>query len=182
MLTKQKCRSGYTVISTCSSRNFDYVKSLGADATFDYRDPDVGSKIREFTQNKLKLAWDTVSEEASAQICADALSTEPGGRYGTLLPVKIPRDDVEVTSTLMYTMFGEGFSFGPQQIPPVPEDYEFAKKFMGLTEKLLAEGKLKTHSEHVGAGGLVGVLKGLEDMKAGKVSGQKLVYKIADTP
>ena len=28
--------SGYTVITTCSPKNFDYVKSLGADAVFNY--------------------------------------------------------------------------------------------------------------------------------------------------
>ena len=53
---------------------------------------------------------------------------------------------------------------------------------MAITEKLLAEGKMKPHAEKVGKEGLEGALKGLEDMKAGKVSANKLVYLTADTP
>lgn len=83
----------------------------------------------------------------------------------------------------MYTVFGEGFKFGKQlEYPPIPEDFEYTKKFIKLTEKLLAEGKLKAHRTKVGADGLKGVLKGLEDMKAGKVSGEKLVYRVEETP
>ncbi|KAF5015224.1 hypothetical protein F66182_13521 [Fusarium sp. NRRL 66182] len=175
--------SGYTVIATCSPRNFDYVKSLGADKWFDYNEPNVGAQIREYTQNKLKYAWDTVSEEGSAKICAEALTSEAGAKYGSILPVKIPREDIESTSTLMYTVFGEEFKFGKDSnFPASPEDFEYTKKFIALTEKLLAEGKLKTHRVKVGADGLKGVVKGLEDMKAGKVSGQKLVYRVDETP
>lgn len=83
----------------------------------------------------------------------------------------------------MYTVFGEGFNFGKgSEFPAIPEDFEYTKKFIELTEKLLAEGKLKAHRAKVGADGLKGVLKGLEDMKAGKVSGEKLVYRVEETP
>ncbi|PCH01844.1 Polyketide synthase, enoylreductase [Penicillium occitanis (nom. inval.)] len=175
--------SGYTVITTCSPRNFDYVKSLGADKWFDYNEPNVGAQIREYTQNKLKYAWDTVSEEGSAKICAEALSSEAGAKYGSILSVKSPREDVESVNTLMYTVFGEEFKFGKgSEFPAIPEDFEYTKKFIELTEKLLAEGKLKAHRAKVGADGLKGVLKGLEDMKAGKVSGEKLVYRVEETP
>lgn len=37
--------AGYDIISTCSKRNFDHVKSLGATQVFDYNDPDVTEKI-----------------------------------------------------------------------------------------------------------------------------------------
>jgi NADPH:quinone reductase-like Zn-dependent oxidoreductase len=171
------------VITTCSPRNFDYVKSLGADKWFDYNEPNVGAQIRDYTQNKLKYAWDTVSEEGSAKICAEALTSESGAKYGSILSVKSPREDVQSTNTLMYTVFGEEFSFGKgSKFPAIPEDFEYTKKFIELTEKLLAEGKLKAHRAKVGANGLKGVLKGLEDMKAGKVSGEKLVYRVEETP
>ncbi|KIW13878.1 hypothetical protein PV08_06659 [Exophiala spinifera] len=174
--------SGYDVITTCSPRNFDYVKSLGAVEAFDYNDPDAPKKIREFTGNKLRYAWDTVAEGKSPQFCADALSdslSQVGScAYGATLPVKFPRDDVKATSTLMYSIFGEAFDFAGTKIPALPEDFEFAKKFTSITEKLLAEGKLKTHAEEVRGGGLDAVPQGLEDLKAGKVSGKKLVYKI----
>lgn len=186
-LTSHVKRAGYTVLTTSSPKNFDYVKSLGATEAFDYSDPNAPGAIRAYTENKLTLAWDTISTESSAKFCADALSSDSHSnsgslRYGSILPVQAPRDDVESVSTLMYTVFGEDFDFGKDTIPQTPEDFEFAKKFMGITEKLLAENKLTPHREVVGKDGLKGVIQGLADMKEGKVSAAKLVYRVEETP
>lgn len=99
-----------------------------------------------------------------------------------MLPEKSPRADVESVATLMYTVFGEALEFAGSSIPAAPEDAQYAVEFLGLTEKLLAEGKLKAHTPKVGAGGLEGVLQGLDDLKTGKVSGSKLVYQVDETP
>lgn len=37
--------AGYDVIATCSAKNFDYVKSLGAVKVFDYKDPNVTEAV-----------------------------------------------------------------------------------------------------------------------------------------
>ena len=42
------------MITTYSPRNFDLVKSLGADAAFDYNDPECAAKIKEYTKDDLK--------------------------------------------------------------------------------------------------------------------------------
>jgi NADPH:quinone reductase-like Zn-dependent oxidoreductase len=170
-------------LSTSSPKNFAYVKSLGATEVFDYNEPNVGLKIREHTQNELKLAWDTIGEGESGKIIGEAMSTESGGRYGTIgLNTNFPRKDVNYVSTIMYTIFGEHFVLGPMDFPADAEDFEYTKKFLGITETLLAEGKLKVHTPEIGKDGLKGVLKGLEDLKNGKVSGQKLVYRVSETP
>lgn len=175
--------AGYHVITTCSPKNNDFVKSVGAHEVFDYKDAECGKKINKATGDKLKLIWDTISLEGSAKICADAMSSDTSGaRYGTILPVKFPRDGVETTMTLMYTIFNDPFHKFGQDFPAVTEDFEFAKKFFGITEKLLAEKKLKTHPEKVGGKGLEGALQGLHDMEDGKVSGVKLVYRVKETP
>jgi hypothetical protein len=44
--------SGARVVSTASPKNFDLVKSLGADAVFDYRDSDVVKKIKDWAGDK----------------------------------------------------------------------------------------------------------------------------------
>ncbi|KAJ5814240.1 uncharacterized protein N7503_000990 [Penicillium pulvis] len=175
--------SGYTVITTCLPEHFERTRHLGADFSFDYMDPDVGSKIRDLTRNELRYAWDTISIPASAQICADALSSRSGLglRYGNLLPVKSPREDVETITTVMYTAFGKYFKFGDQDMHASQEDYEFGRMFYALAEQLMAEGKLQTHPEIVGEDGLDGAVKGFELMKAGQVMGQKLVFRIDDT-
>lgn len=82
----------------------------------------------------------------------------------------------------MYTIFNEKFTKSGRETPALQEDFDFAKKFFAITETLLAEGKLKTHSEKVGSNGLAGALQGMKEMEDGKVSGQKLVYRVKDTP
>ena len=175
--------AGYRVITTCSPKNNKYVESLGAEKAFDYNSPTCGQDINKYTDNKLKYAWDTISLEPTAKICAEALSTDgQGARYGSILAVKFPRDDVTSTATFMYTIFNEAFTKGGKEFPAVPEDFESAKRMCGIAEKLLQDGKLKPHSEKVGKDGLKGVLAGLMDLKNEKVSGQKLVYRPAETP
>lgn len=59
--------------------------------------------------------------------------------YGSLLPVKSPRGDVEAVSTVMHTVFGKDFKFGPLDMPASQEDFDFGKMFFQLTEELLAQ-------------------------------------------
>lgn len=71
-------------------------------------------------------------------------------------------------------MFGQHF-------PAEPENYIVASTFTDVAAKLYAEGKLLPHPPKVGAGGLEGVLEGMQFMKEGKVSGVKLVYRIDES-
>jgi NADPH:quinone reductase-like Zn-dependent oxidoreductase len=171
---------GYTPLTTCSKHNFDYVLSLGAAAVFDYKDPECGMKIREHTKDSLALAWDTISEESSALICAKALSSS-GGLYGSLGPSKCPRDDVQSNMTIGTTLFGEELHFGDFKIPAMPDHLAFAKKLAVLCEDLLAEKKIKPLVPRVMNGGLRGAAEGLELLRQNQVSAQKLVYRVADT-
>jgi len=176
--------SGLEVITTCSPRNFDFVKSLGADHVYDYSSPTCGADIRKLTGNKMFWAFDTISESTSPQICADALSTskQPNGmkpQYGAILVAKTPRDDVDHKYTLGYTVIGEAFEKKGMKWEANPEDFEFCKKFMQTAQKLLEEKKLKPHRHEVRPGGLDAIFGGLDDMKNGKVSGVKLVYRIS---
>ena len=57
---------GYRVVTTASPHNFELVKSLGALAVFDYKDPNVSMKIREWIRDQnigpLTKGLDTISE------------------------------------------------------------------------------------------------------------------------
>ena len=171
--------SGYHVLTTCSPRNFDQVKKIGADAVFDYNDPSSADAIKDQTKDALTLAFDTISLESSAKYCDRALSSQ-GGEYSSLLPIKIERENVRDRATMAYTAFGQNFTFGPNEIPAQPHDRDFSERFRGIFEALLAAGKIKVHPPRVGGGGLKGVLDGLQLLKEGKISGEKLVYNIAD--
>lgn len=173
--------SGYKVLTTCSPHNFDLVRSLGADEVYDYKDASSAEQIRKSTNNNLKLVMDCISLEASAAFCDNAMSTE-GGEYSSLLNVKIERANVNDRYTLAYTVLGEAFSFGNIPIPAKPEDREHAEKFVAIAQPLLEQGKVKVHRPKVGRDGLKGVLDGLQLLKADKVSGEKLVYNVGETP
>jgi NADPH:quinone reductase-like Zn-dependent oxidoreductase len=158
------------------------VKSYGADACFDYKDPDCGKKVREYTGDKIAYVYDTISTEPSAAVCAEAMSST-GGRYTCILAVDFPREDCKTDLVMGYTINGEDYKMGPQAPlqPAKLDDYAFGEMFFHLAEELFAAGKFRPHRATVGKGGLHGILDGLQLMREGKVSGTKLVYRVEDT-
>ncbi|KAI0099387.1 putative zinc-binding oxidoreductase ToxD [Daldinia grandis] len=170
--------SGLQVITTSSPHNFELLKSLGADATFDYKSPTVGADIRAFTNDSLEYVFDCIAEGSAPEIAAQALSSK-GGKYSSLLTVEnFPRDDVAKLQTLAYTATGETFVKLGHTFTANPADLEFATKFWKLAGELLAQGKVKPHPADVREGGLDRILEGLDDLRQGRVTGKKIVYKI----
>jgi NADPH:quinone reductase-like Zn-dependent oxidoreductase len=154
------------------------VKSLGATKVFDYNEPDVGKKINEYTKNGLKYVWSCIGDELSAKICAEALSTEPGCHYGCITRAELPRKDITYTSTILYEACGEDFDRFGMHFEGKPSHFESAKKWIAEAEVLLAAGKVKPHPISLRDGGLEGALTGLQEMKEGRYSAEKLVYKL----
>jgi len=176
--------SGLTVITTCSPHNFEYVKSLGADAAFDYKDQSCSQQIKDYSQDSITHAFDCISEDRSHKITVAAMSSK-GGVYSTLLPipeneVKAVNEKVEYKTTLGYTVVGEYFKFGDTDFPAKPEDFEFGKTFWEMSRELLAQGKVKVHRPAVDkfGKGFEGAIKGMDAMRQGKVSGEKYVFTI----
>ena len=174
-------------MTTCSPANFSYVRSLGADAVFDYHSPAVADDIRAWSNDPdaLTLAWDCAGAGDSPVICAAALSRTRAGHYRSVTRfddeiVRAVNDRVDNGFRVAYTMFGEAFDKVWLVMPAVPEDYEYGKMFWGLARELLEQGKVKPARGDVNRGGegLEGVLVGLRDLKEGKVSGVKLVYTL----
>lgn len=105
--------AGYSVITTCSPRNFDLVKEHGADVVVDYHDSDAAvEKIREATSGTLTSALDCISEADSAVICVKSLAQ--GGK-GTVVQVGPPSDaaaqlasekNVDMERVMAFTLFG----------------------------------------------------------------------------
>ncbi|KAJ3164813.1 hypothetical protein HDU88_005025 [Geranomyces variabilis] len=171
--------AGWTVLTTCSPKNYDLVRSRGADVFFDYNDADVGAQIRKHTNDKLAHVFDCVSNEYSTKICGEAISSA-GGHYSALWDVKVDRPDVQSRMTMAYTALGEPCNKYGMEFPAKPEDVEFQTGFWSLVERLLKEKKLKTHPVEVRPGGLEGAIDGMDCMRKGKLSGKKLVYRVAE--
>ncbi|KAA1477028.1 GroES-like protein [Dentipellis sp. KUC8613] len=172
--------SGLYVVATASPKNFDLVKSLGADEVFDYHDPEVGKKIKAATGGKLKHAVDNIFENGSPQIISDALSDE-GGKIASLSPYESPRPGVTVLSTVAYHILGKSFDF-PFQYTEDPHLTQLGKNFAKLLEGILAKYDIKPNPLLVFPNGLASVADGFQFMIDGKVSGQKITYRISDTP
>ncbi|KAJ5479482.1 hypothetical protein N7530_004991 [Penicillium desertorum] len=78
---------------------------------------------------------------------------------------------------MSYTALGESFQKWDNYYPGCPEDARFVGDFMKLTSRLLEAKKIQNRPAEVGSG-LEGVLKGLDRLRKGDVSGVKLVYTL----
>lgn len=167
-------RAGYTPITTCSPTNFEFVKSLGAAAAFDYHDPDCVEKIQQFAK-EIRYVWDTISLAGSVQICSQVISS--GGNYGSIIKVQFPRDDVKCTFSLGYTAVGEPVTKGANHFPDCSKDFEFCKAWMEFVEAAVHDGRVKVHPIQVERG-LENALDGIDLLRHNQVTGKKLVYLI----
>lgn len=174
--------SGCRVLATSSERNWPLLKALGCEETFDYKDPDCGKKIRDYTKDQLTLVLDCIAEGDSSKICEDAISSQGGTIAFLLATAKKNREDVQSKKTLGYTVNGEAFDKFGRHFDAKPEDFEHTKLFWEYAQKLVGAGQLATHPVKVGKDGLKGCFDGLEQMRQGKVSGVKLVYRVGETP
>ncbi|OQV09348.1 Alcohol dehydrogenase GroES-like domain-containing protein [Cladophialophora immunda] len=171
--------AGLVPITVCSRHNFAFVKSLGAAAAFDYKDADCVDQIKTYIgpDRELKYVFDTISTTETAEICGQVIAS--GGLWAyILLGTKFPpRDDAEKIYPLAYLSVGERVKKAKIEFPPSQRDFDFVSDWMLLVEELLQKGLLKPHPRQV-EHGLENVLNGLELMRAGKVSGKKLVYTV----
>jgi hypothetical protein len=159
------------------------VKGFGAHKAFDYKNPECGKSIREYTNDNLTKVWDTIASSASVEICAEAISSK-GGRYISLTPLQFPRPDVRSGFTSGYSALGEYFQVGPKKflVHPSPEVAKFGREWAATTDRLWAEKKIQPPPIEIGNDGLKGVFDGLQRLKDGKVSAKKLVYRVEETP
>jgi hypothetical protein len=57
----------------------------------------------------------------------------------------------------------------------------FGSGFYRIAEMFWAQGKWTPHPQRIEEGGLLGICDGLKQMRESKVSGEKLVYRVAET-
>jgi len=167
--------SGYKVVTTASPENHEYLKGLGADATFNYKDSDVASQIKNYA--KITRALDCISEKGTTKLAADSMT---GGTVVTLLPVSAEKEGIEhvkVANILVYCTGGYAFTFFGRDFPAKPEDKEARVTFLrDYMPKLVADGKLKANPLTKITGGLEGIVEKMKYMEAGKAKREKFVY------
>lgn len=175
--------AGCFVITTASPARHDYLKSLGADLCFDYRDEDVISKIKAGVNGDIPYAIDCLSEQGSTgKTCATLSGSNP--QIATILPGvegEVP-SHVKQRPVMMYTIFGVKRSVFGQEYDVRPQDKAFAENFYKLLTCLfLPRGCLKPNRAKIIPGGLNAVHEGFKLMMDNKIAAEKLVYAIAET-
>lgn len=141
------------------------------DTIVDYRKGDeaVVQGIKDALKGeKLWYAFDATSEHGSYTNIVQVL--EPTGHLTVVLPGKkyegVP-ESVNLTTTMV------GASHGDEK--------DYAYIMFRYFARGLAEGFFKPHPYEVIPGGLEGVKQGLENLRDGKASGVKYVFRIEDT-
>ena len=165
-------RLGFTVFTTASPAHHEYLRSLGADAVFDYHSPDVVDEIlvaAERAGKPIKYAVDAVSLAESLQPSAQVLerSGGRGSRLATVLPWPgtLPQPKgVEIVPVAVWKTLGD------ERVA----EWAF-KEFLATG---LESGDFQPSPEvQLVDGGLEGLQTGLNILKRG-VSGKKIVVEL----
>lgn len=179
--------AGLYVIATGSKANHDLLKSLGADAVVDYKDADWPSQVRKLSHDNLQHAFDCISEKETTSEVVKAISPTKGGHIITILPRKnseypeliSENSKVKIESTIVYTVFERALNYGAFDNcgKETPEDKAFWEKYLSQLPEWLEKGVIKPNRVKE-LGGLEEILEGFKLQQEGKVSAEKLVYKI----
>ena len=125
---------------------------------------------------KLEYAYDAVSEKGSYENIGKVLDPEKG-KITFVLPGKEKEYDKALPSGVEKTTTRVGDVHG------TPDDFwEFGYIYFRYIAKGLKEGWFKAQPQEVVPGGLEGVETGLKNLKDGKASAVKYIFRIGDTP
>ncbi|THH02382.1 hypothetical protein EW145_g6757 [Phellinidium pouzarii] len=173
--------AGYFVVGVAGSSS-DYVTSLGADVVIDYRAHNDAqledALVKALSGYTCSTAYDAIVAGNSTVTLARAVAkTSPNGsgKVTHILPLS---DDLkkQFPSNVapVHTYVGTAFS----------KDEAFCTRFSQLLVSLLVSPTRPFQPNRVKLmpNGLASVGEGLELLKGNKVHGEKLVYRIADTP
>lgn len=175
--------SGLRVVATASPRSWDLVKSLGAEAVFDYRSPTVVEDIRRVTGGTLAYGGLCEIEGTVEQLRNPALALrDEGGMLSAISVYKAPDlgldKPVKIDECFGYTLSGKEV-VTPFPLPAQPEHYEIAcKRLIPLVQSILEQKKVELVPVRV-YGGLESTQAGLTELREGKATGERLVVSVA---
>lgn len=173
---------GHRAISTCSPKNFELVKSYGADAIFDYHSPTCAAEIKKLTRNNLRYVVDPFSQVRTMSLCDDSMG-RAGGKYVALEMYQEPSSEKAklIKRELIMGQMITGGAIRLGEPYGKPEDVELGKwgiECYKSIQRLIDSGKLRPHPLRCLDGGLEAVLEGLEMLKKKEVSAEKLVVRL----
>ncbi|KAM5537100.1 hypothetical protein V8D89_009246 [Ganoderma adspersum] len=175
---------GYKVVTTASPCNFRLLKSLGATAVFDYRDPEAVMEVKAVTGDSITKVLDCISTTESRQFWQGAVSLE-GGKVIVLLPledididIETPPKDIVHQFTFIGTALGKEVTTIGQSFPVSPEDQAQIASFVKKMPILIEQGKLVPNPIKLWPGGLAAIPEGVQYIQEGKQSAEKIVFSL----
>jgi len=151
------------------------------DVVVDYRGgeekcvADLKAELKKLGRETVGKVYDAISEKGSHEIQAQVV--EKGSKVTHLLPVE---DFAKSGKGFRYP---EGVGSTRTSVGQIFEEHvDFGTVVSAYISRALAEGKFKPHPHEVIPGGLGGVERALKQLREGKASGVKYVFRIAETP
>lgn len=169
-------RSNIHPLIVVAGKGIPFVEKLidpsKGDVVLDYRkgNETLVAGIKDALKGKtLRHAYDAISEHGSYQNICEVLDHD-GGKITLVLPNE-KYEEIPKTVNKSITWVGTVHEKEP----------DFGHVFFRLIARAVQEGWLKPHPYEVVAGGLGGVGGALRNLKEGKASAIKYVFRIADT-
>ena len=148
---------GAYVFSTCSTKNIDFVKKLGADFVIDYKKEDFAEIIKKETKgNGVDIVFDTVGEETLTKSIS---VTKPFGRVATIIRMPAIIEEAFFKNLSIFPIFAQS-----------------ARYKMDVLRELVERGQIKPQIDSVIK--LSDIPKAHEKIEKGGVRG-KIVVEIA---
>jgi len=175
--------AGLRVISSSSEHNWPLLRKLGADEVLDYRDSDLVEKVKKLANGGVDAVYDCFTEGGALQKSVETL--KPDGRATCILPydpASLGKRAEQTEATMVYSMTSQAASdeatdFRGLKLKADPSSFQLFSEWTERFHELGKAGKLQ-FVRTVDGGSLEDVQAGLEKLKAGKLSGEKLVYKV----
>ena len=175
-----------------AGRGSSFVETLldrsKGDTIIDYRDGKdaVVSGIKSsLNGKKLQYAFDAVGDNGSYQNLAEVMGGD-GGKITVVLARK-KYEGVPTTTEVLYTQVGRVHSPmypgipGEKKLDGLLNDEDFGAMMFKFFSRGLSKGWFRGHPFSVAPGGLNGIEDALRNLKDGKVSASKYVFRISDT-
>lgn len=177
---------GFEVVTTCSPKHFDLVRSLGAQHVADSRADNVVEQIRDSltAENKTApiYAFDTIGNETSSQLASRVMDATQTTSLCTVRPGKANTDNVtantKVSDVLVWTAFYKEHKYGDFKWPPHEADHNLASEFCEKIGEWLGSGNIRPNEPRLLDGGLNAVADGFQEYRDGNISAYKVVYMI----
>lgn len=122
---------GARVATTCSARNIEYVKSLGAECAIDYNASNVVEAVQEWTSGGVDLVLDAVGLSSLLSHATELV--KPGGRYVEIETLISEASEVEKQA---------GANSGVQIVSNMTAIQRLPEHLAGLA-RLIADGKIR---------------------------------------